>query len=163
MSYPFCDNYGSSPSALQIFQQQDVSMPFQCQEMNSRVKAGQGFIFQMFSVNFWLAISVYTVICVGVLVLARFYRNQIAFKTRSPKLIVLGVVFFYCDLIGNTIIFSGDFDSSMWKNTCNQSIIVTVVFSFGILMVYILRMYRIYRVFSVYENFLSNQIKCIQD
>ena len=93
--------------------------------------------------------------------LAFIYRNEIAFKTRSPKLMVFAFVMFYGDLIGNTIIFSGDIESTQWKNTCNESIMVTVVFSFGILMVYILRMYRIYRVFSVYEKFLSNQTKNI--
>ena len=36
------------------------------------------------------------------------YRNTIAFKARSPKLLALGVLFLYFDSIGNTLIFTGN-------------------------------------------------------
>ena len=80
-----------------------------------------------------------------------YIRDEIAFKTRSPKLITIGFIFLYMDSIGNTVIFASKHDYESWHSTCNTSIIDTVLFFFGILLVYFLRMYRIYRVFSCYN------------
>ena len=39
-----------------------------------------------------------------------YIRDEIAFKTRSPKLITIGFIFLYMDSIGNTVIFASKHD-----------------------------------------------------
>lgn len=79
-------------------------------------------------------------------------------KARSPKLVLLGVVFLCGDCVGNAIIFWGSSAKTTWRSTCLISIITTVVFFYGIMMVYYLRMYRIEQVYLFYKDDLSNQI-----
>ena len=64
-------------------------------------------------------------------------------KARSPKLVLLGVLFLALDSTGNAIIFYGNQEASMWWTTCAVSTVTTAVFFYGIMMVYYLRMHRI--------------------
>ena len=85
-------------------------------------------------------------------------RQKIWMKARSPKLVLLSVLFLYLDIIGNTFIFSGKNGQKTWKFTCNLSIVTTTVFFYGILMVYFLRMYRIEQVCIFYKEDLRYQL-----
>jgi hypothetical protein len=51
-------------------------------------------------------------------------RNQVAFNTRSPKLVISTVVFLLLDSIGNTMINSGSSDYDDWQWKCALSIFV---------------------------------------
>ena len=72
-------------------------------------------------------ISLITLIYVSLFIVGFKYRNTIAFKARSPKLLALGIFFLYLDSMGNTLIFSRDNSAMKWKPTCAIGIFVTVV------------------------------------
>jgi hypothetical protein len=69
-------------------------------------------------------ISLITLIYVSLFIVGFKYRNTIAFKARSPKLLALGIFFLYLDSMGNTLIFSRDNSAMKWKPTCAIGIFV---------------------------------------
>lgn len=86
-------------------------------------------------------------------------RNFMAFKTRSPLLMALGIIFIMGDSVSYTFVFSGDGDADDWLSKCGISTIATCLFLLGIMLVYFLRMFRIFRVYTFYNKYLENQIK----
>ncbi len=67
-------------------------------------------------------------------------------------LIMVGFILMMGDCILNTMLLNkGPLEKeSSWDFQCDLSIIVIVVFLFGIMMVYFARMWRVYRVFLSY-------------
>ena len=90
--------------------------------------------------------------------LAFFYRvrNTIALKARSPKLIFIGIVLLCCDSVSNTFIFSSDIQN--FRVVCDLSIGCTVLFYFGVLCVYWMRMHRVEQVYLCYRKYLEQQL-----
>ena len=84
-------------------------------------------------------------------------RNTIAIKSRSPFLIILGLLFLLLDCIFNTLSFTSSDEKENWCIQCRLSIFTTVIFSFGILTFYFLRMWRIYKVYQLYGKCLRIQ------
>jgi hypothetical protein len=83
-------------------------------------------------------------------------RKKIWLKARSPKLLLLAIFFLCGDCVGNAVIFSGSSTPNSWRSTCSISILVTVFFFYGVLMVYVLRMYRIEQVYLFYKDELEH-------
>ena len=83
------------------------------------------------------------------------HRKSTAFKTRSPKLVLVSVVFLCIDSMGNTVLYSFKSDQPSWKWKCVLSIFVELCFVTVIMMVF-LRMYRIFKVYSSYNQYLSD-------
>jgi hypothetical protein len=91
-----------------------------------------------------------------------FYRirNTLALKARSPKLILIGFVLLGCDSISNTIIFTNVDTNS--TSICDLSIACTVIFFFGVLAVYYLRMHRVEQVYLCYRAYLKQQLSAME-
>jgi len=82
-------------------------LPCACQILDQNTDQFETFIFRNDPSMKWIVISIITVFYATSFVYFWVSREEIAFKTRSPKLIALGIGFLYCDSIGNTMIFSG--------------------------------------------------------
>jgi hypothetical protein len=83
-------------------------------------------------------------------------RNTVALKARSPKLIFIGITLLCLDSVSNTFIFSSDI--SNFRTVCDLSISCTVLFYFGVLCVYWLRMHRVEQVYLCYRKYLEQQL-----
>ena len=79
---------------------------------------------------------------------------MVSFQTRSPKLIVFCLVCIYCDCMLNTITLANPHDYGSWATTCDVFLFDQVIFFYGFLGAYFLRMWRIYRLYSLYEKYL---------
>ena len=91
-----------------------------------------------------------------------FNRKSIAFNSRSPKLLMIGIFVLCSDSILNTLIFSSSTGGSKnYRVKCILGIVATVIGLFGFLTSLTLRMYRVYKVFEIYKNYLDNQKKAL--
>ena len=91
-----------------------------------------------------------------------FNRKSIAFNSRSPKLLMIGIFVLCSDSILNTLIFSSSTGGSKnYRVKCILGIVATVIGLFGFLTSLTLRMYRVYKVFDIYKNYLDNQKKAL--
>ena len=89
-------------------------------------------------------------------------RKSIAFNSRSPKLLMIGIFVLCSDSILNTLIFSSSTGGSKnYRVKCILGIVATVIGLFGFLTSLTLRMYRVYKVFDIYKNYLDNQKKAL--
>jgi hypothetical protein len=95
--------------------------------------------------------------------LTYFYRlrNTVALKARSPKLIGIGAVLLCLDTSANAIIFSAGI--SNMRLICDLSIWCTVLFFFGVITVYYLRMHRVEQVYVCYSKYLKSQIADLKE
>jgi len=67
----------------------------------------------VFSGKTWLILAMImflSVVYTVPLLYFAYIRDEIAFKTRSPKLITIGFIFLYMDSIGNTVIYASRHD-----------------------------------------------------
>ena len=114
--------------------------------------------------SYYKWIVIFIIIAVGFCSLLYFYslRNLMAFKTRSPWLLALGVFFLMGDSVSYTFVYSGESDADDWKRKCAISTIATCLFFLGMMMVYFLRMFRIFRVYTFYNKYLEDQIKNVK-
>jgi uncharacterized membrane protein len=106
-------------------------------------------------------IVIFIILLVGSCSVLYFFslRKLMEFKTRSPWLMVLGVIFLMGDSVSYTFVFSGDSDADDWQRKCGISTISTCLFFLGMMMVYFLRMFRIFRVYTFYNKYLTDQMK----
>jgi len=77
-------------------------------------------------------------------------RNSVAIKTRSPYLILIGFAFLTADCIIHTFSYTANENKEpfkTWKTQCRLSIFATVIFGYGILIIYYFRIWRIYKVY----------------
>lgn len=86
-------------------------------------------------------------------------RNNVAFKTRSPKLISLSILFLSLDAIGSTLYYSSDSTSAHWNQKCTIDIFVSQVLYLGVAVIYFIRMFRIFKVYKSYNNYLEQQVE----
>ncbi len=119
--------------------------------LSSALPEGGKFIFDDKSWLPWIMIVIY-VFSFSLPILYVFkYRNEVSFQTRSPKLIIFSFLYMMGDCISNTVLFSRpESATNAFTFQCDMGITLTVVFFFGILSVYFLRMWRIYKVFHLY-------------
>ena len=88
-------------------------------------------------------------------------RKNVAFHTRSPYIIIIGLTFLCVDSILNTFIFSAHSNGDVYAIKCNLGIIATCIGLFGYLMSLVLRMWRVYQVYKIYTEFLDNQKRAL--
>ena len=86
-------------------------------------------------------------------------RNNLAFKTRSPKLISLSILFLSLDAIGTTLYYSHDSTSDNWNHKCSIDIFLSQVLYMGVAVIYFIRMFRIFKVYKSYNNYLEQQVE----
>lgn len=48
-----------------------------------------------------------------------------------------------------------------WSFNCDLQIVVTVAVFFGVMLIYLLRMWRVYKVFTLYDEYLAKQLSDI--
>lgn len=80
------------------------NLPCECNQLQSDSK----FIFSSNRNLFWLFISAVLLLYLGIGFKLYSLRRETWMKARSPKLVLLGVVFLAGDTIGNGFIFYGD-------------------------------------------------------
>ena len=88
-------------------------------------------------------------------------RRNVAFHTRSPYMIIIGLSFLCVDSILNTFIFSSHTKGDVYQIKCYLGIIATCIGLFGYLMTLVLRMWRVFRVYQIYTEYLDNQKRAI--
>ena len=141
----------------------NVQLPSECTLLSNSLPNGGKFIFDDKSWLPWIMIVVYVVtFTIPILYVAK-YRNEVSFQTRSPKLIIFSLLYMMGDCISNTVLFSRhESKTNSFTFQCDMGIALTVVFFFGILSIYFLRMWRIYKVFHLYQRYLEDQMKEIE-
>jgi hypothetical protein len=79
-------------------------------------------------------------------------RKNPTFQTRSPLIIVVGFSGMCLDCVLQTIwLTQPTHQSQQFKKQCDISILLTVFLTFGIMSIYIVRMWRVFKVFSLYQ------------
>jgi hypothetical protein len=91
-------------------------------------------------------------------------RRVASFRTRSPKVIILGFALMLGNAVLSTLWMTRDINTSNpLTYQCDIGIFIAVFFQLGILTVFMLRMWRVYRVFSLYQSFLEHQKQQVQN
>ena len=128
-----------------------MEIPGECNLLSKALPQGGRFIFNDKSWLPWIMVIIYIVSFTLPILYVFKYRNEVSFQTRSPKLIICSFAYMMGDCISNTVLFSRPESSkNSFTFQCDMGISLTVVFFFGILSVYFLRMWRIYKVFHLY-------------
>ena len=133
-------------------------MPCSCQELEYGATVFKSYIFAQNPVFLYSTVAFVVLFYVAIGAVLWKHRNKIWLKARSPKLLLLAIFFLCGDCVGNAVIFSGNSNADAWRRTCSTSIFVTVFFFYGVLMVYVLRMYRIEQVYLFYKDELEHQL-----
>ena len=83
-------------------------------------------------------------------------RRQVSFRTRSPKMIMLGFFYMMLNSVLNTVwMTKQQLQTSPWTFQCDLGIVISVCCMLGLMAVYFTRMWRVYKVFSLYQTFLD--------
>ena len=137
--------------------QSNVEIPDECTLLSEALPKGGKFIFDDKSWLPWMMITIYIVSFTLPILYVLKYRNEVSFQTRSPKLIIISFFYMMGDCISNTVLFSRpESATNSFTFQCDMGITLTVVFFFGFLSVYFLRMWRIYKVFHLYQIYLED-------
>ena len=97
------EQYISNPS---FAEDNNNTYPQQCKDLYENEKGNSDYVFEEYSIWRWVVIAIIAVSylsCIGFI-----YKNRrnVAFHTRSPYLVMIGLAFLCTDSILNTFIFS---------------------------------------------------------
>ena len=136
-------------------------IPHQCVELYNTTKEDQGNY--VFEDGFWkwFVISAVAVSYICCITFIFKKRKKVAFHTRSPFIIIIGLSFLCIDTILNTIIFSSTKTGDVYRYKCRLSIVATCLGMFGYLMCLGLRMWRVFKVYQIYNEYLDNQKRAL--
>jgi hypothetical protein len=109
-------------------------MPEHCQEIGANLQLTNGqWIFQIGSAGPWLCSLLYACIFVPPIVYLVLNRNRPSVQTRSPKIVIAGLVLMMFDCILNTFLMTqSPHQTSPWAFSCDLGIFVIVVCFFGV-------------------------------
>ena len=86
-------------------------------------------------------------------------RSRPSVQTRSPKIVIAGLLFMLFDCILNTFLMTqSPHQTSPWAFNCDLGIFVIVVCFFGSMFAYGARMWRVKKVFVLYQTYLECQL-----
>ena len=136
--------------------QDGKSIPDQCIALQIKYPDGGEFIFDNQS---WLPLIINLVLLTVYLVPIIFIfrnRRKPSFRTRSPKLIIVGYLLLMLDSISNTLFLTRNPQKyPVWTQKCLLEIFITIVVFYGLMIILFLRMWRVYKVFRLYQTYLK--------
>ena len=131
-------------------------MPEQCISLFNDTKVHTNYVFGENSPVGYIIIALMGILYTGCFIYIFLNRRRIAFRSRSPKLLMIGIVVLCSDSILNTLIFSSSTGGSKnYRVKCILGIVTTIIGLFGFLTSLSLRMYRVFRVFTIYTKYLD--------
>jgi hypothetical protein len=136
----------------------DYAFPDQCTDLSLTLPDGGQFIFAQNNYLPWTMIGSYIVVYSVPIVWIFSNRKKGSFRTRSPRIITVGLALMMLDSVLNTIWMTRPaVVGTPWVAQCDLSIFITVFVFFSIMVMYFARMWRVYKVFSLYQQFLDLQ------
>ena len=156
--YFFQDHmFSREPAIFSKLPYDNETMPDQCVSLFNDTRVRTNFVFGQHSPLGYVVIALMAILYAACLTYIFLNRKSIAFNSRSPKLLMIGIVVLCSDSILNTLIFSSSTGGSKnYRVKCILGIVATVIGLFGFLTSLTLRMYRVFKVFDIYKNYLDN-------
>lgn len=134
-----------------------IKIPQKCIYLQTHSEYSQlFFIFTKDSLVPWFLILVYFFVFFAIIRYFWHNRKKASFRTRSPRLMIMGFLFMMLNTIVNTLcmVRFGHHDSA-WRVQCINSVISMVFCSIGYSSMYLARMYRVFHVFTSYQEHLE--------
>lgn len=142
-----------------------VNIPQKCIYLQTHPEYSQlFFIFTKDSPVPWFLILIYFLAYSTVIRYFWHNRKIASFRTRSPRLMIMGFLFIMLNSIINTLcmIRFGNYDSA-WRVQCINSVISMMFCFIGYSSMYLARMYRVFHVFTSYQEHLDDQLNSIKE
>jgi hypothetical protein len=142
-----------------------VNIPQKCIYLQTHPEYSQlFFIFTKDSLVPWFLILIYFLAYSTVIRYFWHNRKKASFRTRSPRLMIMGFLFIMLNSIINTLcmIRFGNYDSA-WRVQCINSVISMMFCFIGYSSMYLARMYRVFHVFTSYQEHLDDQLNSIKE
>ena len=132
-----------------------MSLPNQCEYLIANLPNGN-FIFENHAWLPWILNLSYVTVYSAVIYYVYKNKSKATFRTRSPRLIMVGYFLMMMDCVANTIILTkNQLNVDKFTYQCDFHICTTVLLYFSMMAVYFVRMWRVYKVFDLYQKYLD--------